>query len=543
MQTWKYLRELTEDYRQKHVLGFFIAVLATFCTVAASYTIRILIDDVFIGGNQKLLWPIQLIFVGLVFLQCLFTLGKQAIFLNVSKQVLMKLQKTLFAKVLRTRFEKVQGGRVGQIMSVLTNDIDGIAYILEDSYPSLFSSIVSIIITLAFMFYLHVGLTLLTMLVIPLQILVFITVQKKFGKYSSDFVDSRKNLSSKLNEFLLGNDTIRSLQVEDKCLESMDGQLNRMHRRKYNMGLMQTLMSLSSWVLILVPFQAIMYGVAGTWYFASGVPTLGLMLAFANYGNSMVGPIMTLINFSKDLIYADACIKNIEEILNEDEETNINDGAEVKKSEEYSIFIDKANLGYDDKIVSSLSKVEIKPSSINLLYGRSGCGKSTLLKSLMKLNDYEGEIYINDQDLKQVSTSSLRQHMTYVNQDPFFFSGSLRENFTLFDSDISDDRIIEILKKVHLNDFAENLNMQVQAGGVNFSGGEKMRLAIARALLRNTPVLILDEPTAALDEENTISALEIINSIKDGRTIIMSSHDPYCRKYSDNAIDLERYIV
>lgn len=404
------------------------------------------------------------------------------------------------------------------------------------------------------MFYLHPGLALMTIIVIPIQIVVFMLVQNKLQQYSNVFVQTRSKLTGKLSEYISGTVTIRALQVEDYCQNRLEKHMDTLYDNQYKMGMLGTFLSMASWMLILVPFQAIMYGVGGTWYFNTGAPSIGLMLAFANYGNSLVGPIMTLVNFSRDLVYASSCIEQIEDFNRKDLEENIQEVQNVDRpnalvqqqfldADVCEINVRCMEIFYEDKDIARLNDLNFMPSTISLLYGKSGCGKSSFLKSLFKLQDFRGEVYFNNLNLADIPVQDLRSRISYIEQNPFFFSGSVRENLTMFDRTIQDAQIVSALKQVNLDFLAADLDQMLKGGGDNLSGGEKMRLAIARAILEDSMIMLVDEPTASLDAANSRSVLKVFDKLKHNKTILISSHDPLSRQIADQCIDMENYVL
>ena len=535
-----YILNLMRPHKALAIQGIILAILACLFSVGASYTIKVLIDDVFVSRNPSLLWPIQLLFVGLVLLNALCNIFKESKFIKLSQAAAKELQDKIFTKIFRVKLSEVAGERQGEVLSVAMNDVADLASIMSQSYPSLLASVIAIIITLSTMFYLHYQLALLCLIVIPIQIVIFILVQNKLSEISQRYVGSRGNLSSQLTEILRGNTSVRILQIEEPCKARLSSTVNDLYHNNYKLGLLGAFMAQASWVLILVPFQAIMYGIAGGWFFASGTPSLGLMLAFANYGNSLVGPIMTVVNFLKDMKYANVCVERINEFLSAAEDGVSEERENTLDTDDMDpIYVKNAKLKYGDKVVTELRDITFHSHALNLIYGASGSGKTTLLRSFVGFVDFEGEIYFNDKPLNSIAVDSLRQNISFVEQETFLFSGSLRENFTIFEPTLSDEDIAVVLEQVQLHSFASNLDMKVSAAGENLSGGEKLRLSIARAILRKTPIILLDEPTAALDDDNSHAIYQLLTSIKDQRTIILASHDPISREYADSMWNIE----
>ncbi len=519
------------------VSGFIFSILVVVFSLASSYTLRILIDDVFVGGNRSLLWTIQFIFLGLLFFQLLFTLVKSKLFFGASNRVLRRLRREVVEKLFCTDYSSIQVMQKGDIISKFNYDIDGVERVLSQGLPEFVSSVVAIVFTLGVMCYLHLPLTLLTLVAYPPLILVFLFLQRKVQKHSANLQKSRSKTNSILSELLTGIMTVRNFSIQNHVREQMDRSVTDMQSFFYRYRFIMVVMNLSSWMLIMVPFQAIMYGVAGSWYFSYGMPTIGLMLVFANYTNSMIGPVLTIVNFFGSLSYAKVCIARIDELLELPEETM---GTQlIPPLTPASVKIKDLTFRFGEQAIFERFDMQVMPNSLTVICGSSGKGKSTLLKLLGRFYSYnEGSIKIGGLELCDINIDSLRSYQCYVPQDIFLFHDSVLNNVILYDESITIERAKEALCQVGLECYIDSEEL-VGESGEKLSGGEKRRIGLARALTRQPKMIMLDEPTSELDMNNVKNIVSLLAELKHQYTIVVSTHEKLLQDVADWCVDLE----
>lgn len=529
--------------KKNQVLGFIFSLIASLLSISASYTLKILVDDVLLGNQPNLLWLIQVVFLVVVLLQSLSTIIKSNYFFKASNNILLKIRSELVSKIVSSDLNELGDNYIGTTISTFNHDIDGLDDILSNGLPTFISSVVTIIVTACFMLYLNVKLAILTLSVIPIIALVFIKLQRKVREYSTDLQNNRGKMNGVFQEVLNGLISVKALNIEKLSRDNVSNKVEQMQSSYLKIKLLYVVMSLSSWAMVMVPFQAIMYGVAGTWYFTNGKPSIGLMLTFANFANSLTGPIISVVQFMRDLTFASVCFDRIDEVSLIKMETS---GDEViHNSDSIAIEFKNIKFSYGEQLVLNNLNFKFDSNQLTCIYGSSGAGKSTILKLISKFNHYdEGEIYVNNQKLKDINKYDLRNKISYVPQSPFLFNGTIMDNMRLASSDVTDSLIEEALKKVQLWEFVsglpEGMNTEIGDKGSKLSGGQKQRLAIAQAVVKKSKVILLDEPTSALDGGNVTEIIKLINSLKKNCTIIVSTHDERFSDISDNILNLHR---
>lgn len=288
-----------------------------------------------------------------------------------------------------------------------------------------------------------------------------------------------------------------------------------------------------------------MYGVAGEWYFKSGIPTIGLMLSFANYANILIGPFLSIQNCQRAWTYAKVCFNNIKPIIDIPQENNYLKEAHIHDIRHYSYFIENVSFGYDEENTVIKDKTfKFEENKINVIYGKSGSGKSTLLKLMIRLYDVKnGGIFLDNININKFDIEEYRDKIAYLPQDIFLLENTIYKNLKLVDENITEQKMWDILDKLSIKKEIEQIPNGIHADigekGGRLSGGQRQRIILAMSLLKQAEIIIFDEPTSALDTENTYGLMNLLGKIKQNHTIIITSHDNIIKEFADIIYDLD----
>ncbi|NLY46422.1 MAG: ABC transporter ATP-binding protein [Tissierella sp.] len=408
----------------------------------------------------------------------------------------------------------------GEYIAQYTNEME----IIENQYFStipMFAEIaIKIIVVSISLFILDYRIAIVTLLLLTMPLYVPKLVEKKLQNAQMEFVKQFENHIKAITDWLNGFEIIKNFSIEnnirDKFIESNDSTMDKNLKKRQIGYLARTISAILSYFshFIILAFAAylVLKGdfTAGDFFIAIG------MIDQLSY------PIISLSYFIQDLISVKPVNNLILEFI-KDRSVN-NDGIEISKEDFKEIVFDDVSFGYQNQ-EDLLEELNMKFSKNGqyLLQGVSGSGKTTSMNLL--LNYYEpssGLIKVNNISVKDIK--NLNEIITVMRQDAVLFEDTLKNNITMY-QDISDEKVIDVLSRVGLDNYTkcESLDMIINEGGTNLSGGEKRRLTLARSLLRETPVLILDEPLANLDDKNTRAIERQLLSIKD-RTLIIISH-------------------
>ncbi|MDO5718481.1 MAG: ABC transporter ATP-binding protein [Tissierellia bacterium] len=344
--------------------------------------------------------------------------------------------------------------------------------------------------------------------------------EAKLSKATKEEVEANQDHLKIVSGILKGIEAVKNYGIEDKIIKKYDKSnkiYKDMHAKENQVNSvtigMSFFTSFAAQIIVTIYAAYMVYkGIISSGDFVTMIALVGVLKV----------PIYWLSNLYRSVILSKPSRQSIIRFIEEGYKKDIKEKIDININK-YNIKYKDIDFSYgDQKLIQNLN-MDLEENTINLIIGESGCGKSTAIKLLLGfIESKKGEILIGDHSVKNIK--NLSSFFTIAKQEAFLFNGSMRENISLFE-DISDDQIIEILKKVGLERYAdrESLDIEIKESGNNFSGGEKKRISLARALLRKSPILILDEPLANIDENNMNLIEDLILSIKD-RTVIIISH-------------------
>lgn len=446
----------------------------------------------------------------------LYDLSKGRFIVNSIKGVRFDYFTSLLSKAYPEFLKK----KHGEYIARFTNQME----LIENQYfsiiPLLAEILIKIVTVSIFLFILDFRLAIVTLILLTTPLYIPKLVEKKLERAQEKFVHQFENHINKVSDWLSGFEVIKNFSVEqiikEKFKASNDLTMEKNLRKKEMGYLTRTISAFLSYFshFIILVFAAYLVLVgdftAGNFFVAVG------MIDQLSY------PIISLSYFIQDLISVRPVNKSILESIHEKPMTQ--GSIDIDKRDFSDIELDGITFSYgeEEPILNNLN-LQFSDNKRYLLKGPSGSGKTTSMNLLL---DYfkpdEGSVKINQVNVSEIK--NLNELITVMRQDSILFQDTLRHNITMY-QDISDERLIATLRDVGLANYgsSEKLNGLVDEKGTNFSGGEKRRITLARSLLRETPVLILDEPLANLDEENAKAIESLILKIKD-RTVIIISH-------------------
>lgn len=461
----------------------------------------------------------------------------------IAFKILAILRDKVFTKLRKLAPAKLESKEKGNLISLITSDIE----LLEVFYahtiaPIAIAILINLIITIVLylinplfgilgaVFFLIVG------FVIPY---VSSMIAKEAGvEYRKDFAESNSYLLDSLRglkEILLFNNGKKTL---DKINENSINLNKSMHKIKDHEGIIRALTDLTVMIAILT-FVAVGFGeyISGSISFSEMI--IGIVIIASSFG-----PVVALSNLSNNLLHTFACAERLFDLLDEKPYVEEISGEETVESN--SIEYSNVTFAYPGRIEDVLSNVslDIKKGDKVALIGKSGIGKSTFVKLLMRFWDVnEGSIKIDNKNIKDIPTKSLRESQTLVSQETYLFDDTIMENIKIGNRNATNEEVIKAAKKASIHNFIETLpqgyNTKVGELGGLLSSGEKQRIGLARAFVNEGNVLILDEPTSNLD---TLNEAEILKSIKENcmeKTILLISHRKSTTAVCDKVFKIE----
>lgn len=534
-RSYSYLRE----HRWKVVYGVILSLLNTAFGILSSYSLKILIDDVLMKNNAEWLWPLEFVFMGVVFFGAIFMILSAKVFNNVAAKCMLKIKEKTFKHYLKMNYEDATTIDKSEVTNVLTYSIDSLGDVLSSGIPMMISSIISIVLIVGVMIYIDYRLTIISMFVYPLLIFVNNTLQKIISKEQDVYYDRRQDVLKAIDDTVKCRDEVWSYNLLESVSDEFMKKARALEKSRVRLMVIGEFRSQASWVLIMVPYQAILYGIGGMWMIKTGNPTLGTLMVFSNFTNYLINPIMRLVNISTDISQAGVSFEKLDAFTDRKEQKSDFDYASDSLASARNLTFKYKNT--DRNILSDLN-FDVGLGKTTVLWGESGSGKSTILKIVGGLLETDEKLKIHD---TLSSCDFIRSdNWAYFPQSPNTFDGKIGELFKMINPKISEERMWNLLEKVGLKNYFDSkdgLETYVKNSESTFSGGEHRRLCLALFLGYDAEVMLFDEPTASLDKKSADLIIDIIADLrKHNKTCLISTHDVDLKNIGDEVIDVTK---
>lgn len=516
-------------YRGKLALALVCMVLVSLTTLALPWILgRELIDRVILGKNVFLLNLIAIALVILVAVKGLFSYGQTYLMSFVGYRLITDLRNQIYQHLQQLSLSFYKRKRTGEIMSRVVTDVNVLQEIVVESVAKMILNLLIIAGVLGFIFYIHWKLSLCVLAVIPLLALTVRRFGSRIKKFSTLVQVKIADISSLLQETIAGIEVVKSFATEEEEVRKFQQENIRNFRLAMRRTRVVALLSPLVEIITTIGLSAIL------WYGAREVITGGLttgkLIAFLGYVSLVTHPLNQLGKTYSLYQRALASAERIFEILDTEPEIKELPGAIQLPPIEGHIRFKDVSFGYNSKelILENIS-LEIKPGESVALVGPSGVGKSTLVSLIPRFYDStSGVVTIDGYDVKKVKLASLRQQISIVPQETILFNGTIGDNIAYGRPEATDEEIAEAAKRSNADRFIESLSQgydtEVGERGVKVSGGERQRIAIARAILRNPRILILDEATSAVDSETELLIQQALRRLMKDRSTLIIAH-------------------
>lgn len=485
-------------------------------------------DNVMVEKQPNFSWIIPVLIVAFTIVQGVFIFASNYLNTWVAQKITIGIKRSLYEKLLSMDSAYFDTHNSGEILFRYSNDAETASTGLMENLKKFLSKSFSSIALVCVLIYNSWQLALIAILVL----LVFVPILHFVRKWMKDIVArSVVNLSSMVtiyNETFAGNRTIRSFTLE----ETFKNRFRQVTDTTFSLAM--RMVKRTNWsspvmhVCIAVGIALVIWG--GSSLIVNGKITSGNFVAFVAALMMLYTPLKSVGNNYISIQNSFLAIDRIFEILNLQPSLQDKQDAKELKEIKKGITFENVSFGYTPhKVILNNINLTIPRGQTCALVGNSGGGKTTISSLIPRLYDIQnGNIKIDDTDIRDFTQSSLRKQIAMVFQDNFLFSGTIRENILLGNADVDEEGIWTALKNACLYDFVKSLKdgLETQIGerGILLSGGQKQRLAIARAFVKNAPIVILDEATSALDTKSEQVVQEALDNLMKNRTVIVIAH-------------------
>ncbi|TCW36768.1 ATP-binding cassette subfamily B protein [Thermohydrogenium kirishiense] len=471
---------------------------------------------------------IILILIGLYLLSSGFGYIQGWIMTNVAMKVTYKFRKDIMEKINRMPLKYFDGTNHGEILSRITNDVDTISQTLNQSMTQIITSVTTVIGALVMMLTISVSMTAVTFLMIPISMGIIAVIIKFSQKYFREQQDYLGHVNGHVEEMYGGHVVMKAFNYEKRSIEKFDEYNNELYKvawkSQFLTGLMMPIMnSVSNLGYVGVV-------VLGSYLAIKGTIEVGDIQAFIQYVRSFTQPLAQIANISNILQQTAACAERVFEFLDEEEEVPETDHPIKLENVEGHVQFDHVHFGYNpDKIIINDFSADIKLGQKVAIVGPTGAGKTTMVKLLMRFYDVNaGRILIDGHDIREFTRSDLRSLFGMVLQDTWLYNGTIMDNIRYGNLNATDEEVIKAAKAAHVDHFVHTLpdgyNMVLNEEASNVSQGQKQLITIARAILKDPKILILDEATSSVDTRTEILIQKAMDNLMKNRTSFIIAH-------------------
>ena len=490
------------------------------------------------NGINKILLIVLIIYVT----SSVFGFFQAYLMANAATKTTYKLRNTITHKLNRLPVRYFEKRNVGDILSIITNDIETLAGGLDNTIIQIVTSVMTIIGILIMMFSINVTMTLVVLILVPIMFLVFGTIVGVSQKYFAMQQKTLAKVNSEVEESFSGLGVITAFNHQEKSIE----EFNKVNEKLYNASWKAQF--LSGIVFPLVNFIGnlgyVMVAIVGGILSINGKITVGNIQSFIQYVRNFTSPIGQIAQIINQLQSMSAASERIFEFLDAEEEILVEKEEKMNNSLGLVEF-NNISFSYDGKktVIDNFSSTVSKNKTVAIV-GPTGAGKTTIVKLLMRFYDVDkGEIKVNGANINNVKRKKLRNNFTMVLQDTWLFKGSIMENIRYANLDATDKEVKEAARKARANHFIEALpnsyDFEINEEASNLSNGEKQLITIARAILADKPILILDEATSSIDTRTEILVQNAMNKLMENRTTFVIAHRLSTIKNADTILVLK----
>ena len=538
----KTTKKLIKNYLAKYKIALIIVMIfaigSTIFTIVGPKILGNATTEIFNGIISKLsggsgvdfgkVGMILLGLLGLYVLSAIFSFVQGFTMTGVSQKLTYKLRNDIAVKINKLPMKYFDTKTHGEVLSIITNDIDTLSMNLNQSITQIITSICTIIGILVMMLSISWQMTLISLVILPIAGILVKFIVSKSQKYFRAQQDYLGHVNGQVEEIYGGLNIVKVFNAEEKVNKEFEKANDTLYhsgwKSQFLSGLIHPVMN------FIGNIGYVGVAVAGGYLAINGTITVGNIQSFIQYNRQFVQPINQIAQISSMLQAMVAAAERIFEFLEQDEEINTAKGNIDTSKLEGNIVFDHVKFGYDEgKTIINDFNCSVKNGQKIAIVGPTGAGKTTMVKLLMRFYDVNsGAILVDGHNIKDFERGKLRQMFGMVLQDTWLFGGTVKDNIKYGKEDATDDEVIRAAKAAHVHHFIKTLpngyNSVLNEESSNVSAGQKQLLTIARVILANPKILILDEATSSIDTRTEIQIQDAMDNLMKGRTSFIIAH-------------------
>lgn len=480
------------------------------------------------GINFDKIGRILLILLGLYVISALLSLFQGWVMTGVSQKLCFRFRREISEKINRMPMKYFESRTVGEVLSRITNDVDTLGMSLNQSITTLITSVSTLLGVFIMMLSISPLMTLIALVILPISgglIGVLVKFSQKYFVAQQSYLGK---INGQVEEAYSGQNIVKAFNREEKVLKEFEETNEILYqsawKSQFLSGMMQPIMN------FIGNLGYVAVAVSGSLLTIKNIIEIGDIQAFIQYVKNFTQPITQLAQVSNMLQSTAAAAERVFEFLEEEEEAQNAENPIHLKEMEGRVSFENVRFGYDpEKIIIHDFSSEVAPGQTVAIVGPTGAGKTTMVKLLMRFYDVNsGSIKVDGHDIREFNRSELRESFGMVLQDTWLFKGTIMENIRYGRLDATDEEVIEAAKAAHAHRFIQTLpggyQMELNEDASNVSQGQKQLLTIARAILADNRILILDEATSSVDTRTEQRIQKAMNNLMKGRTSFVIAH-------------------
>lgn len=536
--TMKKLLKYLSVYKLSIITVLFFAIASAGFTIVGPKILGNATTKLFEGVMSKIsgigyidfqyIGRIIIILTGLYLLSALFGYIQGWIMSKVSMEVSYKLRKDISKKINRIPLSYFDKTNKGEVLSRVTNDVDTLSQTLNQSLSQIITSVTTVVGVFIMMLTISWRMTIVVLGVIPLSMFLIMLIVKRSQKFFKQQQDYLGNVNGHVEEMYSGHLVMKAFNGEKKSIEKFDVLNDKLYKVSWKSQFLTSIM------MPLINFVGnlgyVAVSIMGGYLAAKKVIEVGDVQAFIQYVRNFTQPLSQIANISNILQQTAASAERVFEFLEEDEEVPETTNPVILPEVKGNVEFKRVHFGYNpDKPVINNFSASIKPSQKVAIVGPTGAGKTTIVKLLMRFYDInEGTILVDGHDIREFTRSDLRGIFGMVLQDTWLYNESIMENIRYGRLNATDEEVISAAKAAHVDSFVHTLpqgyDMVLNEEATNVSQGQKQLITIARAILANPKILILDEATSSVDTRTEIQIQKAMDNLLQDRTSFVIAH-------------------
>ncbi len=536
--TLKRLLSYLKPRRNQLIAVFFAAILSTIFTIVGPKIMGTAITELFEGAYGKFsgvpgaaidfdkIGQILLLLAGLYVLSSLFNYIQQYIMSSVAQDTVFDLREDVNQKLEKLPLKFFDGRSNGDTLSRMTNDIDTIGSTLQQSLTQFITSIITIVGIIIMMLSISPVLTLISIVSLPVSIFAIGPILKRSQKHFADQQRTLGELNGHIEEMYTGHQIVKAFGHEKKS----GAQFDVVNEELYDAGTKAQFISgiIMPMMFFIGNLSYVLISVVGGILVTQRAISIGDIQAFITYSKQFTQPITQTANIANIIQSTVAAAERVFELLDEEEETKENTSVSLNRAVG-TVTFEQVDFGYEENLLIQNMNINVLPGQTVAIVGPTGAGKTTMINLLMRFYELNGgKIKIDGLDTRDMSRSDLRKNFGMVLQDTWLFNGTIKDNIAYGKNGATDEEIFEAARTAHADHFIRTLpdsyDTILNEEASNISQGQKQLLTIARAVLADPPIMILDEATSSVDTRTEVFIQKAMNRLMEGRTSFVIAH-------------------